>query len=194
MKNSLRGTHMAFTAATGQVADNMDVIEVTTRYLKSTDTVSELAELESLSSGSVAGRLGGMIRFITAMLAIGLCVFTAFEMQEYRTMVSNHIDAVAVTYRMNKHLYQQYYAHAALCALLFISGQWFILVLNLPLVIIRYLLHSKGALLLSPASVTRMGSTGSGVLGLSPETRFYIAVGVLGASSLVYVFQFLFGN
>lgn len=36
-KNTLKDTHIAFTAATGQVADHMDIHEVTTRYLKSTD-------------------------------------------------------------------------------------------------------------------------------------------------------------
>ncbi len=192
-RTTLRGAHMALTAATGQVADNMDVLEVTTRYLRSSDSVADLAELDALAGSSSRGGLSNLVRFVTGILCIGLFVYSAYEFQEYKNMVTNHIDAVAVAYRMNQNTYALAYAHLAMCVLALVSMQFFLLIVNLPLLIIRYTLHAKGVLMLSPAMVTRMGNTGSGILGLSPEMRFYITLGTLGMSTLMYVYTFLFG-
>jgi hypothetical protein len=47
MEKSYKDYHLAFSAATGQVADNHDILEVTTRYLAASDVVSHTSAQHS---------------------------------------------------------------------------------------------------------------------------------------------------
>lgn len=108
-------------------------------------------------------------------------------------MLANHIDAVAVVHKINQYSYTQFYAHIVLSVVLLLTFQLWTLLVNIPLLIIKYVLHSKSALLVSPAMVTRIGSTGNGILGLSPDTRYLITIGTLATTAVFYLYQFTFG-
>lgn len=127
--------------------------------------------------------------FILTVTAIGLTAVAVTDFTEYRNMISNSIDSVAVALRLNQTIKQQFIAHAVLTVLLFLSQSWLIALVNLPLALVRALQYRQHALEVSPASITRMGSKAGGVAGLSPETRFYFAIAVYAITDLYFLYK-----
>ncbi len=186
-KVTLKDTHIAFTAATGQVADHMDLLEVTTRYLKTTDKALDPSKLAHFATTSASSSLYQLLWFAITVVGLGLTAVAVLDFSEYRTMMSNNIDAVAVAQRLNQTIRVQYYAHAALVAALFITFSWFPFIINTILLIARSLQLRQNALEISPSSITRMGSKAGGVAGMTPEARFYFAMCVYVISDVIYL-------
>ncbi len=67
---SYKDYHFAFSAATGQVADNHDLLEITTRYLAASDAEFDDSSLPSMNATSSSSSLG---TFFWVMLIISMC-------------------------------------------------------------------------------------------------------------------------
>lgn len=171
----------------------MDLVEITTRYLKNTDSRPDMREIGSFGSSGTGSLFAQLFWFIITLLGIGFLGLTAYEYQEYRAMLRDHVDAVAVAHRLNAYTLPHFYAHCGVSLCLLLSMSWIAFAINAPLLIVRLVLHKYGALMLSSAQIARFSARGSGILGMSPDSRYFLALGTYGIAALVYCYQ-LFGN
>jgi len=187
-RNTLRDTHIAFTAATGQVSDNIDILEVTTRYLKSSDKArdTDFAQLSATGSGRSYEQL---VWFLITAIGICLTAITVYDFNDYKNMMNSRIDVVTICHRLNENVYLHAYAHAFLTFLLLVQRSWLLFILNLLLCLVRFAQHRQGALELNSASLTRMGTRLSGVAGMSPDARYIFALVVYVLSDLYYIYR-----
>jgi len=192
-KAYLRDHHLVFTAATGQVADNMDLVEVTTRYLKSTDVTPDGTDIASFGTGEGQSLFAQIFWFIITVSGVGFLGLTIYEYQEYKAMLRDHVDSVAIAQRLNTYVQPHFLAHAAVTVALLVTLNFIPFLINLPLLVVRVVLNKYGALTVSSATIARFSTRGSGILGMSPDTRFLFALVTYALAGLVYCYQ-LFGN
>lgn len=192
-KSYLRDSHLTFSAATGQVADNIDIHSITLRYLRPDDVAPDQRFLAHFGTGSSGSTLGTLFWFVVTLAGLALTCVTIYEYYEYRSMVKGHIDAVAIAEKANQYMVQHFHLHAALTALLLITFHWVPFLINLPLVLLRFVLHRKQALLLNPNSITKMaGRTGGGLINMSADLRYSIALVVYSIATLYYLYHFFY--
>ena len=155
---SYKDYHIAFSSATGGVADNVDIVSVSTRYLKDSDREFNDEKLAALKSGS-AGR-GGWGRRMSALywlvvnlLSVAIIGIVGLQLWTYHSLLQQRIDLVAICQRINPYILPHYGGHAALVCLLLLNGQWIVWLLNLPLLGWKVYEFVKKTWLFSPASV-----------------------------------------
>jgi hypothetical protein len=181
--------HIAFTAATGQVADNMDILEVNTRYLAETDAELDDSRFGALADKSTVHRFSGAFWTLMTLAGLGLLVYAVYELATFQQMMGSHIDAVRVCQQFNKYVMPHFLAHAVVMGLLFLSGNWWAFVLNLPLLVYRFHSYQSKTHLYSPNNVG-VGKVHSGYSGfqLSNTTRQILTV-VYYALLQIYYFK-----
>ena len=151
-----RDYHLAFSSATGGVADNVDIKEVSTRYLKDTDREFNDEQLGRLKSGMKSGwgrRMSGFYWFIVNGASIAIIGIVGLQLWTYHSLLQQRIDLVAICQRINPFILPHYAGHAALTALLLLNGQWLAVLLNVPLLGWKVWEFVKKSWLFSPASV-----------------------------------------
>jgi len=164
IEEDLKDYHLAFSAATGQVADQMDVLDVTTRYLKDADVEFDDALLAALGDSSRSSVL--MYWFCVCSVGFGLLALTAYEWYACRNMLTDQIDAVRICDVLNTYLVPHYVVYMVLTVTFLFSLNWIPVILNAPLAAWRgYLIYSK-KYKFSPASLSAVSSKGHGVVGL----------------------------
>lgn len=138
-----RDYHMAFTAATGQVADNHDVEFIETSYLADSDLEFDDSLLEhfaSNASGSLVNTVSDLLVFI---LSFALTGFAGWQLFGFKKMMAERLDEVRVCHTLNKHVSNHFMAHFAFCLLLLFNGMYLLLLLHVPLAGMRVYLLSK---------------------------------------------------
>ena len=156
VKGQYKDHHLAFSAATGGVADNYDLKEITTRYLKEEDQDFDdqrLGRLRSGAGGGWGGRMSALYWLLVNALQAGLLGVVALQLWTYHSMLAERIDLVAICQRINPFILPHYAAHAALCALLLLAGAWWPLLFNLPALGWKVYEFVKKTWLFSPATV-----------------------------------------
>jgi len=144
---------IAFTAATGQVADNHDIMEISTRYLDEGEREFNDAMLAQLGDSSSSHRFSFLFLTIAVFVNIILLAYSVYEFVTFRAVVNSHIDSVRFCQKFNQYLIPHYIAHAAVTAYLLLFGEWWLLLLNLPLALHRAYLYKMNQYLLSPDSI-----------------------------------------
>jgi len=175
--------HIAFTAATGQVADNMDVLEVTTRYLADSDLDLDDSKFGRLGSASTAHRFSGPFWFVVSLFGFALTAFAAYELITFKRMSNNYSDAVRLCTKFDaSYLKAHHISHAVLTFLLMIGGTWLMFLLNLVLAVYRGYLWKIKQEKSTPASHTSVNQ-----YVLSTETRQMLSFGVYLISLIMYI-------
>ena len=153
---SYKDYHLAFSAATGGVADNVDIKEVSTRYLKDTDREFDDEKLGRLKSGLKSGwgrRMSALYWFVVNGASVAVIGIVGLQLWTYHSLLQQRIDLVAICQRINPFILPHYAGHALLCALLLLNAQWLPLLLNAPLLGWKAWEFAKKTWLFSPASV-----------------------------------------
>ena len=153
---SYKDHHIAFSSATGGVADNVDLKEVSTRYLKDSDVEFDDEKLGKLKSGiksSWGRRMSALYWLAINALSTAIIAIVALQLYTYHSLLQQRIDLVAICQRINPHILPHYAGHALLTALLLVNGQWLATLLNAPLLGWKVWEFVKKTWLFSPASV-----------------------------------------
>jgi hypothetical protein len=177
--------HIAFTAATGQVADNHDITHITTRYLQSTDAVFDDNLLEAMGESKKGGFMSSASRwliFFISLFLLGLSGYEVYIFGKYQKM------AAKCCMELNSWLVTHWGTHIALTFLLLFRLNWYGFFLNLPLIIWRGFCFSGGQYKHTDSSVTGFGVKGHGVAGISSANRLYITLGAYLVMTIYYVY------
>ena len=156
VRGKYKDHHLAFTAATGGVADNYDLREITTRYLKEEDKEFDDGQLGRLKTGSSGGwgtRGSSLFWLLVNGVSAGLIGVVALQLWTYHSLLTDRIDLVTICQRINPFILPHYAAHAALFLLLLFSASWWAAVANLPALGWKGWEFAKKAWLFSPATV-----------------------------------------
>jgi len=135
--------HMAFTAATGQVADNQDILEINTRYLAASDKATDDSSLPHYASGVSISWFSDMLDIVMVLGAFTLTVHSGYLF--YNFYRSSQLDEVLRIKQLNHWLTTHLIVQAILTVLVLFSGEWILFFANLPLLIWRlwsYYSHS----------------------------------------------------
>jgi len=133
--------HIAFSAATGQVADNHDIVEITTRYLAESDQETDDSSLPHLSDV----KQSDFRSFYWAICILVGSILTFFGVYEIIGINQlKQIDAVIVCKKLNAFVVPHYLTHALLTISFLFLGTWTAFILNIPLFLYRlYLFITK---------------------------------------------------
>lgn len=191
MGRSYRDYHIAFSAATGQVADNMDVSEVTTRYLE--ESMAEFDDSTLPSYGSSAHHSWGTLaRLVLLAIGGGAFAITAYQTQQFRSLTSLHIDDVPITRALNPWVKPHLYLSFALSGALLLCGHWFVLLLSLPLLGSQLYLLAVKKLEFSALSISkRVFKLGAG-LADSAKWRLQLRLAYEALLAAILLFNFFF--
>ena len=156
VKGKYKDHHLAFSAATGGVADNYDIKEITTRYLKEEDAEfddAQLGRLKTGGGGGLGGRMTTLYWLLVNVLSAGLIGVVGLQLWTYHSLLMDRIDVVQLCQRINPFILPHYAGHALLCLLLLLSGSWLGLLLNAPALGWKGWEFVKKTWLFSPATV-----------------------------------------
>lgn len=154
LNDDFKDHHLAFTAATGQVADNHDIMEITTRYLKSSDRDFDDASLAAINdSGSHHSSWFTLYWLVQTALQGAVLGIVAWQLHTYHTLQAQRIDLVQVCARLNPLVLPHYGLHALLTVFMLLGGCWWSFLLHAPLVGWRAYEFAKKGFLFSPANL-----------------------------------------
>ena len=155
VKGKYKDHHLAFSAATGGVADNYDLREITTRYLREEDKEFDDGQLGRMKSGGGGwgGRWNSFFWLLINAISLGLIGLVGLQLWTYRSLLQDRIDLVQITQKINPFILPHYAGHAVLVLLLLLSGSWWAVVANLPALGWKVYEFVKKTWLFSPATV-----------------------------------------
>jgi len=141
LDKSYKDYHLAFSAATGQVADHHDILEISTRYLAESDKETDDSILPHLSD-SKSSNVRSLYWAICVITGFVLSLVSVYDLIGFKQL--KQIDAVIVCKKLNAFILPHYLTHILLTTSLFFFGTWISFFLNVPLLVYRlYLLLTK---------------------------------------------------
>ena len=170
----LKDHHIVYTAATGQVADTMDIHEITTRYLPSTEQDIDDSQFSQLGS-SASGPWSHTIYWLfISLYNLALISIAAYILNTLRTLLQQRIDAVYIAQQLNPYVIPHYIAHGILTIILLFSTSYLGFVLNAPLLAYRiYEVYTKQYRITSAMVVAKQSQ--NKLIGLSTALTLTIA-------------------
>ena len=128
--------HIAFSAATGGVADVHDIIEVTTRYLADQTRDFDDSQLGTLSktarSWFASHRLMLFVWFLINLGNIAAAATVGYQLYTYMTMTQNRLDIIHICKAINPYVMMHYGLAIAVTVLLVVGGGYLGLLVMLP--------------------------------------------------------------
>jgi len=121
--------HIAFTAATGQVADEHDILEITTRYLNQSDRSTDDSRMESFGFGDVTTVVGALVFFLYVIL-LALVAASGYFLYIFKFAST---DEVLRLKPLNKFLLPHLYLHLLLICLLILNRCWILFIFHFAL-------------------------------------------------------------
>lgn len=187
LEEEFKDHHIAFTAATGQVADNHDILEITTRYLKQTDVEYDDSQLEHLGlQGYVQHHsLNMLFYFLLSVLCGGCLAVAGYQIWQYHVLSAARIDVVQICAKINPYVLSHYVAHGALTVLLLLGGMYWFFLLNVPLLGWRLYEFSKKNFLFSPSLI-------GPAKGHASHAKYHIHIKLGGACVLYAIMEVVF--
>jgi len=167
---SLMDYHIAFTAATGQVADAHDVHEVSVRYLDVEDEDPDDLNMDSYSSGR-SRSWGDTFFTLIAYATYGLMGIAVNQAIIFKRLTTARIDIVRVCKSLNETIAGLFIAQAALTFICLITFNWLLLIFNIPMGIFRFYMFLNGEMHMREGAVTGDGEKGHGSSGVSTKIR-----------------------
>eukprot|EP00808_Paulinella_micropora_P005249 g4768.t1 len=185
-----RDYHIALTSATGQLVDNVDVLEISTRYLSVTD--SEFDDY-GLPSFDEAGETPGFWEILMFIAVFACVLLSGKSWYSYYQQERVHIDTIRICRGLNKDLMRDYAVHFGTFCLALFTGRFRLTCFNLPLTIWRALsLYSESAEFMP---VLSHKSNGVGKYGLnallSTKKRLLLEMIYFLVMGLLFVIGFL---
>eukprot|EP01083_Nonionella_stella_P001089 3142_1 len=146
--------HIAITAMTGGVADIHDIFSVITRSLDDKDARIDDAEIPLQDPYRQPHNTMSWF-FWAAMLVVGLGLLaeTLWEIMALRSLKTDQINSVYLCNKLNRLIWPHYQVQIAMAALFLLSGNWYALILNLPLAVWRVMLIVNKRVSLEPSQL-----------------------------------------
>lgn len=170
VKQSLLDYHIAFTAATGQVADAHDVHEVTVRYLDVEDEDPDDLNMDSYSTSRTRS-WGDTFFNLIAFATFGLMSYAANQAMVFKKLTTARIDIVRVCKSLNATIAYAFIAQAVLAFLCLCTFNWLLLIFHIPMAIFRFYLFLNGEMHMREGAVTGDGEKGHGSSGVPAKIR-----------------------
>lgn len=146
--------HLAFTAATGQVADHHDIVEITTRYLKQSDRDFDDASLSAMhGSGSHHSSWYALYWLVQSALLGAVLTLATYQLYLFHNLSQSRIDLVQICTRINPFVLPHYAAHAVLTVFFLLGGNYWTFLVHLPLLAWRVFEFVRKSFLFSPATI-----------------------------------------
>lgn len=168
---SLLDYHIAFTAATGQVADAHDVHEVTVRYLDVEDQDPDDLDMDSYSSAGRTRSWGDTFFTLISVATFALMAYAVHQVLTYKKLTSARIDIVRVCKDLNETMGYSFIAQGVTTFLCLCTLNWLLLVFNVPMCIFRAFLFLNGEMHMREGCVTGDGEKGHGSSGVPAKIR-----------------------
>lgn len=154
LEDDYKDHHLAFTAATGQVADNHDILEITTRYLKQSDRDFDDSSLSAMRGGGSHHSSWFALYWLVQTALAGACAGLAgYQLFLFHTLAQARIDMVQICTRINQYVLPHYGAHAVLTVFYLLGGSYYVFLLHLPLLAWRVYEFARKNFLFSPATI-----------------------------------------
>ena len=154
LDDDFKDHHFAFTAATGQVADNHDILEITTRYLKQSDRDFDDASLDAMRGGGSHHSSWYTLYWLVQTALLSAVLFIAGQqLYTFHTLTQARIDMVQICNRINPNVLPHYGLHALLTVFFLLGGNYYVFLLHAPLVGWRAFEFAKKNFLFSPANI-----------------------------------------
>lgn len=201
-ERTLKGNHLAVTAQTGQVSDNIDIHSINVRYLKATDAI-DTTELDDLAAQGSFDAIGFVMNIVVVGMAVYLFTMTVQDYQAYRSALQSQVTQTIVAQKLNQTVFTQFYLTLALAVGTLFTLKLLPFLLILVLALLRILFYTKHLLAISPQMVPHQSTLygqqqqisggGNGLLGMSLQTRYYLALATTGGAMLFLLADFFFG-
>jgi len=183
-KKTFLNYHIVFSAATGQVADNMDIIEVTTRYLAESDLDIDDSKFGHLGASSTTHRFSGPFWALLSLLGGALTAFGGFELFKYKTLSSIHHEAVKACAKFDATFMKPHYiTHAATTFLLLFGGTWIMFLLNAAILGHRVFLYRIKQHATAPIAAQSLPHPAA----LSPDLRLTLVFIIYALCEVMYI-------
>jgi hypothetical protein len=196
LPNNFLDHHIAFTAATGQLADSHDLKHITTRYLSSSDKEFDDLTLSHFNNYSgpapwISKKLKRLINFLAGLILTSYA-FTQLRLLEQ--LRKEKLDPIRIAIHINTNLQEHYLGFLGWVVWNLITKQWRIVFLNLPMLGWRALQFGLSPFnrgwRFSEADISGHGSKGhsgsSAPLAVSAKTRLLGDVVVYGVLAFYY--------
>jgi hypothetical protein len=189
MDRDTRDYHLAFSAATGQVADNHDINSISTRYLLDSSKEFDDTKLGRLGDigKSQGGRMGGLLSLIINLISIALIALVAFQLYTYHSLLTSRIDLVQICTQINAFVMPHYILHSFLAVMLLFSGRWIMFLFHVPALGFKVYEYVKKRMMFTPATIGPTKGHASGKISV------YTLLGIhLGFYIVLEIYLFLF--
>lgn len=163
--------HIAFSAATGQVADVHDIHKVTVRYLESYDKDTDDSLMDSYGTSGRTRTWSNFFFNVLSLLNFGLFGYSIHQLLAYRKLTTARIDIVNVMRDLNKHVEIHFIGQALVAFLCLCTLNWILFLFHVPIGMFRAFLFLNGEMHFSEGAVTGEGQKGHDATGVPAKVR-----------------------
>lgn len=154
--STMKEKHLALTALTGQVADKVEILEISTRYLTAKDKLIDDRMME-WASGSATSRFAQLFWLIIFGAGLVLLYLTIKDIGLVSQLANAQTNPVYLCNELNPMVLPHIGLHFIVSALLLLSGNFFGFLLNLPVVAYRVFSIATNTYKLDPAILSGGG-------------------------------------
>jgi len=180
--------HLVFTAITGQVADNHDIFDVTTRYLADSDKGIDDSLLPQEKSGIASQSVSQALYFLLLVSQTLLTFHGVYGLYSFFSTAAVDIDEVLRMKQLNHILLPGWVIHSTVCLISLITKQWILLIYNLPLLawhVFSYFTYSYQFL---PVKKRGLGFGLNKLLPTKPRLIFEFLYSLISQALVLYLF------
>jgi hypothetical protein len=188
--SSITERHIAFSALTGGVADKVDILEISTRYLDEKDAFIDDTRLEH-AGGHARSRWRTLFWIVIFGAGAGLTFLTARDLSSLSLLKSSQTNPVYLCNELNRMILPHMALYFLVCALLLFSGSWLGLLLNSPLLGYRIYQAATNTYELDPAVLAGGGRSGKSKNPITFEMQLYITIVIYVVTSLYYFIKII---
>lgn len=188
--------HIAFTAATGQVADTHDIKSITGRYLADSDEDFDDSLMDHYGASRKSGgnTWSAMFQSLCVLGFTSLMAYTGYQMFLLRRLAGGaRIDLVRVCKQLNETTIPLWSTHAAFTVLLLCLFQWIPLLLNLPILGFRLYQIGTNQIRFTETSLSGQATKGHEADDLSALSRLIVNLVLYSIPGIFILCRYFFG-
>jgi len=185
--------HIAFSAATGQVADSHDIKALKGCYLSEDDEDFDDSLMDHFGTSSAKPQTWRSLFFSLVTLTLVACLgLTGWQLYSLRQLSGARIDLVRICMQLNKTVTAHWCAQGMCVFVLLCLFQWIPLLLNLPIVAFRIYLLVSNQVRFSEQSLSGQGQKGHNADDLSAFVRLLVNALLYSVVVLLCLYRYFY--
>lgn len=184
--------HLAFSAATGQVADVHDVHSVQVRYLDKDDEDYDDSLLDSYGSTGKPRSWSDTFFMLISLGVFALMGYAGVQASTIGKLTSARIDIVNVVGALNKHAVQHFVLQGVVFFLSLVSMNWISMFIQLPMVVFHVYLYFMNEVNFRESAVTGQGDKGHDNTGVPAKARIGLNIVTYLIATLYSLYRIMF--